>query len=223
MTIDPFEIVSAGDDAGADSWLVTYADAITLLMAFFVVMFSISKPDSEKLDQVSGGLSQALHKKETAASPFQLLAKEAELQIDQDDEEKSTDISSSARGMTFDFKSGKVFGAGSAEILPEAEATLDRVAQLITFMGVSNYKVEVEGHTDDVPINTARFPSNWELSSSRASAVVRFLVSRGVEPKRMGAIGYADTRPKKPHRDKEGNPIIENRGENRRVVIRIQR
>ena len=63
MTIDPFEIASAGDDSCTDSWLVTYADAITLLMAFFVVMFSISKPDSEKLDQVSGGLSQALHKK----------------------------------------------------------------------------------------------------------------------------------------------------------------
>jgi chemotaxis protein MotB len=64
MTIDPFEIASAGDEnGGADSWLVTYADAIILLMAFFVVMFSISKPDSEKLDQVSGGLAQALHKK----------------------------------------------------------------------------------------------------------------------------------------------------------------
>jgi len=163
MTIDPFEIVRAGDEDGTDSWLVTYADAITLLMAFFVAMFSISKPDSEKLDQVSGGLSQALHKKAVSASPFQTLAKEAQLQIEQDDEEKSTDISSSARGMTFDFKSGKVFSSGSSEILPAAEATLDRVAQLITFMGVSNYKVEVEGHTDDVPISTSRFPSNWEL------------------------------------------------------------
>ena len=223
MTHDPFEIAQAGDDGGADSWLVTYADAITLLMAFFVVMFSISKPDSEKLDQISGGLSQALHKKQTAASPFETLAKEAELQIEQDDQEKSTDISSSARGMTFDFKSGKVFSSGSAEILPDAEATLDRVAQLITFMGISNYKVEVEGHTDDVPINTRRFPSNWELSSARSSAVVRFLVSRGVEPNRLAAIGYADTRPKAPHRDKEGNPIVENRTENRRIVIRIQR
>ena len=223
MTIDPFEIVRAGDEDGTDSWLVTYADAITLLMAFFVVMFSISKPDSEKLDQVSGGLSQALHKKAVSASPFQTLAKETQLQIEQDDEEKSTDISSSARGMTFDFKSGKVFSSGSSEILPAAEATLDRVAQLITFMGVSNYKVEVEGHTDDVPISTSRFPSNWELSSARSSAVVRFLVSRGVEPKRLGAIGYADTRPKAPHKDKDGNPIIENRIENRRIVIRIQR
>ena len=101
MTIDPFEIASAGDDdGGADSWLITYADAITLLMAFFVVMFSISKPDSEKLDQVSGGLAQALHKKETAPSPFQLLAKEAELQIDQDDEfQRSRPISAQVPGV----------------------------------------------------------------------------------------------------------------------------
>ena len=83
-----------------------------------------------------------------------------------------------------------------------------KVSWEMSVMGISNYKVEVEGHTDDVPINTARFPSNWELSAARSSAVVRFLISRGVEPKRMGAIGYADTRPKKPHRDKEGNPIL---------------
>lgn len=222
MTIDPFEIANAGGEDQADSWLVTYADAITLLMAFFVVMFSISKPDSTKLDQISGGLSQALHKKQVS-SPFTTLAKEAELQIEQEDDSKSTDISSNARGMTFDFKSGKVFSSGSADILPEAEATLDRVAQLITFMGITNYKVEVEGHTDDVPIKTARFPSNWELSSARSSAVVRFLISRGVDPDRLAAIGYADTQPKVPHQDKEGNPIIENRTENRRIVIRIQR
>ena len=192
-------------------------------MAFFVIMFSISKPDSTKLDQVSGGLSQALHKKEAAASPFQILAKEAEMQIESEDESKSTDISSSARGMTFDFKSGKVFSSGSAAILPAAESTLDRVAQLITFMGVSNYQVEVEGHTDDVPIKTARFPSNWELSAARSSAVVRFLLSRGVQPDRLSAIGYADSRPKVPHRDKAGNPIVENRVQNRRIVIRIER
>ena len=79
MDTDPFEIAGAGEDDGADSWLVIYVDAIILLMAFFVFMFSISKPASEKLDQISGRLSQGLHKKVVTASPFQTLAKEAEL------------------------------------------------------------------------------------------------------------------------------------------------
>ncbi len=213
MSADQFETSS---EEVSEDWLVTYADSITLLMAFFVVMFSISKPDSEKLDQISGGLSQALNH----GSPFNALAEQAEKQIKEEDE---SDIKSNSRGMTFDFKSGKLFSSGSADILPEAEATLDRVAQLITFMGVANYKVEVEGHTDDVPINTPRFPSNWELSSARSSSVVRFLISRGVVPSRLSATGLADTKPKVPHQDKEGNPIIENREENRRIVIRIER
>ena len=86
-----------------------------------------------------------------------------------------------------------------------------------------DYVVRIEGHTDDVPIATSQFPSNWELSAHRASAVVRFLISRGVEADRMIAVGMADTQPKVPHRDDAGNPIVENRDINRRIVIKIER
>jgi chemotaxis protein MotB len=222
MSHDPFELPKS-DDAEADSWLVTYADAITLLMAFFVVMFSISEPSQTKLEQVTGGMIKELHGTDVPTSPFINLAKEVQVELKAEDESKSTDVSATARGMTFDFKSAKMFSPGSADILEDAEASLDRIAQLITFMGIQTYKVEVEGHTDDVPIETPQFPSNWELSTARAAAVVRFLISRGVKPERLAAIGYADTQPKVPHRDKDGNPILANREENRRVVVRIQR
>jgi chemotaxis protein MotB len=90
-------------------------------------------------------------------------------------------------------------------------------------MGISNYSVDVEGHTDDDLISTAQFHSNWELSAARATNVVKFLISRGVDRVRLRAIGYADTQPKVLNRDEEGNPIKENQIENRRVVIRTER
>jgi chemotaxis protein MotB len=127
------------------------------------------------------------------------------------------------RGSTFDFKTGDMFAAGQATILPAAEPLLDRVAQNLIFLGVTNYRVDIEGHTDDVPINTAQSPSKWELSAARASAVARFLISRGVKADRITVLGYADTRPKAPNRDEAGNPIPQNRADNRRVVVRIER
>ena len=85
------------------------------------------------------------------------------------------------------------------------------------------YSIDIEGHTDDAPISTPQFPSNWELSSARASAVARFLIGRGIKPERISVIGYADTKPKVPNRNAAGNPIPENRQENRRVMVRVER
>jgi len=77
------------------------------------------------------------------------------------------------------------------------------------------------GHTDDAPINTPRFPSNWELSTARATGVVRFLISADVQPERLKAAGYADVRPKFRNRELFGEPIPENRTKNRRISIRL--
>ena len=204
-----------------EDWLVTYADAITLLMAFFVLMFSVSEPNTEKFESVTAGIVESLSR-ETVPSPFKDIREELSSAVTEG-EGQSDSVSSTNRGVTQEFKGGKIFGPGAAIVLPEAEPLLDRVAQLVTLLGNSNYRVEVEGHTDDTPISTAQFPSNWELSAQRASAVVRFLISRGVRADRMVAIGYADTRPKVPHQDDDGNPIIENRETNRRIVIKIER
>ena len=116
-----------------------------------------------------------------------------------------------------------MFAPGTADILPSGEPTLDRVAQNLILLGIQTYKVDVEGHTDDDPISTAKFPSNWELSDARAAAVARFLISRGVDPERITVIGYGDTRPKEDNHDINGVPIPENMAANRRVVVRIER
>jgi len=86
-----------------------------------------------------------------------------------------------------------------------------------------DYQITVEGHTDDTPISTARFPSNWELSTARASAVVHFFLDQGIPALKLRAAGYADTFPKAPNRDVNGIAIPQNQSQNRRVVIKLER
>lgn len=123
-----------------------------------------------------------------------------------------------------------MFAPGTADILPSGEPTLDRVAQNLILLGIQTYKVDVEGHTDDDPISTAKFPSNWELSAARAAAVARFLISRGVDPERITVIGYGDTRPKRrqPRHQRGADPGKHGRqppgrGANRTLAFRRRR
>ena len=204
----------------AEDWLITYADAITLLMAFFVLLYTVSDPNTEKFEAKMGGVFEKFSG-EKRALPLQDLRQQVSTMMSEAGED--TEAKTTARGVSFEFNSGKMFAPGSAQILESGVKLLDRVAQMVTFMGYDDYKVEVQGHTDDIPISTARFPSNWELSAARAAAVVRFLESRGVESGRLVAIGYGDTRPKVPNRDESGEPIPENRSANRRIEIAIER
>ena len=216
----------------SEDWLITYADAITILMAFFVMMFSIIKPTSPELvdaleNSVAAGsiVSTIVGPAAAPESPFQTLLKQMNADLEQAGEggEAAGEAQSSRRGTTFEFKSGDMFAPGSATILESAIPLLDRVAQNLILLGIQNYRVDIEGHTDDAPVNIRQFPSNWELSAGRASAVARFLVSRGVEAARITVVGYAETRPKVLNRDEAGNPIPENMAENRRVIVRIER
>jgi chemotaxis protein MotB len=201
------------DDANEDDWLVTYADAITLLMAFFVIMFSISEPNTEKFERVTKGVVETLSRKDVEAPVTPNSGEQA-------------NVDTTTRDQTYQFQSGEMFAPGSADILPSAFAQLDRIAQNMILFGKTDYGVTVQGHTDDVPINTAKFPSNWELSAARAAAVVRYFLSRGIEANRLKAVGLADTESPRtaPLYDKEtGEPIAENRKANRRVVVKIDR
>jgi len=207
-----------------EDWLVTYADAITILMAFFVLMFSISEPSPEKFDEVAGGILEEIDGENAAkAEAMMVLAQELQDTVSSLEESDDGSAEASDGGLTFNFKNAKMFKGGSAEVIEEAEPLLDRVAQLVSLMGVTNYSIEVEGHTDDVPISTKQFPSNWELSASRAAAVVRWLISRGIDPERMRAVGYGDTQPLEPNIDDTGEAIPENRELNRRIVIKVER
>ena len=102
------------------------------------------------------------------------------------------------------------------------QSSLTDLSGIIQGLGENDYIVEVEGHTDNVPISTARFPSNWELSSLRAVNVAKLLEAVGVKKDQLSAIAYADTRPKQPNLDSGGVAIPENQAMNRRVVVHVK-
>ena len=122
-----------------------------------------------------------------------------------------------------DMSSGAFFTVGSALLSEGGQAILRDVAENLKAKEYEGYQATVEGHTDDSPMHTNQFPSNWELSTARASAVVRFLIQSGVPRERLRAAGYADTFPIAPNRDAHGDALPENQARNRRVVIRLEK
>ena len=124
---------------------------------------------------------------------------------------------------TFSFNSTAFFGSGSATLSNSGEVILQDVVTDLKSEEFKDYLVTVEGHTDDAPIGTSEFPSNWELSTARAAAVVQFFLDRGIPARRLRAAGYADTFPLVSNRDANGKAIPENQAKNRRVVIALEK
>ena len=185
-----------------EDWLVTYADAITLLMAFFVMLVSFSKVEIPIFEKVQAGIAEQIGKREVIR-PTEVLETDLKDVVFNMAMDSDVKVSTDDEGILMELGSGAFFQPGSANLTRDAVVFLK--------------------DTDDSPISTARFPSNWELAGGRAIAVVRFLHALGVDPnqKRMRAISYGDTKPKLPNRDDFGNPIEENREANRRIEIRI--
>lgn len=128
------------------------------------------------------------------------------------------------RIIQMEIPSAAFFAVGAANLSPEGQALLhDLLAKQLKPEAIADYQVTIEGHTDDSPINTAQFPSNWELSTGRAASVVRFLIENGVPAQKLRAAGYADVFPKMPNRDSAGKAIPDNQSQNRRVVIKLEK
>ena len=210
----------------------TYADAITLLMAFFVVLLSTAEYDKAKYARVANAISQDLQNIEQpeaqpVASPVsaQEIAFESKLasRLEPLNEIENVAVESAKDALTIEFTGGLLYASGSAELKKSAFATLAQVSEALGDVDLNEYMITVEGHTDDTPIKTSRFPSNWELSAGRATSVVRALVQAGLDRSQVSALAFADTRPVVPNTDENGRPSTVNRERNRRVVIRVAR
>jgi chemotaxis protein MotB len=209
------------DEPEDEAWLVTYADAVTLLMAFFIMLVSFSKIDVPVFEKVKAGIQGNLGSRETIAKPIENLKLDLQDVVFALEVSEVVKVGEDEKGIVLELDSSAFFPPGSAEIRPEAEPVLASLAQNIGSPAYRLFNIDLEGHTDDDPIDTPKFPSNWELSAHRAAAVVRFLIDQAIERERLQATGYAETRPKSPNRDADGNPIPENQAENRRVVVRL--
>ena len=207
-----------GED-GSDDWMITYADAVTLVLTFFVLLLSISTVDPNKYEAVKSAIVGEVSRVEPS-QPYTRLAENLE-QIIVQERLNEVEMRQTGRGLTLEFAGTTLYEPGSATLKPQAKEILAKVARNIRAIPGAEYQVVVEGHTDDVPINTPQFPSNWELSTQRATNVVRYLIQEGLPPYRLLATGLADTRPKAPNRDHRGQAIPENQAKNRRVVIEV--
>lgn len=210
-----------GDD---EDWLATYADAITLLMAFFVMLVSFSKVELPLFEAVQAGIKEKLGGEVDSDKPIFALQSKIN-NVVQDTPEippDQIDVGFDDEGVVVDFASGSFFRPGSAELTEQAKLVLGKIKRELELPPYDLYHVDVEGHTDDIPIkNSPIFPTNWELSAARAARVVREFVTLGIEPQFLQASGYADTKPKVPHRDLLGEPIPENQKKNRRISVRL--
>ncbi len=204
-----------------EDWLMSYADMITLVMAFFVLLISMSHIDPVKYEQVKGGMAQDIGKRETTQPIKQLKTEMAQAMRGLKIDDTQVAIGTDDRGLVLDFDAGTFFDAGSAKLKDEFLPALAKMAETLKSPRYSAFQIEVDGHTDDTPVSTPQFPSNWELSAARATAVVRKLIEDGVAPTRLSAAGFADTRPKVANRDVNGNPLPINEAINRRVSVHI--
>ena len=203
-----------------EDWLITYADAITLLMAFMVMLLTFSEYDIPAFEEAAAAIQSNLSGRDST-SPIQLLKIDVQDVVYNMQADQVVKVETDTKGIVIELSSSAFYKPGTSEMRDEALPVLEKMVQTLLAPRYQAYHIDVEGHTDDIPINTELFPANWELSAGRATRIVRFLVSQKMDPDRMKATGFAATRPKAPNRDAEGKPIPENQAKNRRVVIRI--
>ncbi len=234
-----------------DRWMVSFADFITLLFAFFVVMYSISSVNKGKYETFSESLDQALfHEKKVVkeAEPVQVGAIPTRVQpielpnlvtVTEEEHQLSEEIMEEKRRLNevsdefqralkpfvesqlvginrhdfwveLEMNSELLFASGSAELSSKALPVIEKVAEVVR--NVPNV-INVEGYTDNIPISTGIYPSNWDLSSARATSVVKELEKNNIPPTRLSAVGYGEFHPV------GDNSTVEGRFKNRRVVL----
>ena len=256
-----------GDSDNHDRWLVSYADFITLLFAFFVVMYAISSVNEGKYRVLSGSLVSAFKRNapdskqptEIISSSIEIepeLESELELELEPEPEadpalieieevptvneqeiervvrqqemrgmasdimhvlaplveDGRVSVTQSVQGIAIEINASVLFSPGQALLAESSTQTLRAVAVVVQG---HEHEIHVEGHTDNMPIHTLHFPSNWELSTARASSVVRLFIENGVDPRRLTALGYGE------NRQVASNDTPEGRTRNRRVTIMI--
>ncbi|CAN5679958.1 flagellar motor protein MotB [soil metagenome] len=216
--VDP----SAGNHAPheeGEAWLISYADLMTLLVGFFVILLSFSSVDEEKLEGLKRAITQEFGG--SYQVPFGDMADRLRDKLKNMGLGDQFLVKSNDRGVEISFYGTLFFNTGSADMKDEGAELMDRLIPVVR-AEAADFTVIVEGHTDDVPISNGKhFRNNWELSSLRACRVLEAFEEGGFDKANLTALGYGDARPVVPNRDAEGNAIPQNQSQNRRVVIKL--
>ncbi|MCA1988020.1 MAG: OmpA family protein [Desulfarculus sp.] len=236
---DPVKSLTASDEVEDDEigqWLVTYADMVTLLLTFFVLLVALANFDTRKYEAVVDSIQNTFGKLDaprgdlgrlelTRTMPRSLdqltgleeepLLEDIQQMIKRKNIEDSVRVTTQGNLVILEVKGQTMFDSGQAVLKNEALPLLDQIAGIVR--SYPDYVLHVKGHTDPRPISSPKFETNWELSALRATAVLRYLISKGIAPKRMTATGYADTEPLVP------NTSEENMAKNRRVEFVLEK
>ena len=215
-----------------DGWVMTYADMMSLLLTFFVLIVSFSSLQQSKFKQAAQSLQEAfgildqyesmielnnpvypdrMQDSENAAVYYEM--QEIEHVILESGLDREVEIQLQEDGVMFRIQAPFLFGSGLADLKDEPRSVLDELSVLFKKFP---YLIRIEGHTDSMPINSERFPSNWELSSARAVTVARYFQGLGLAPERIAATGYGEYHPI------DDNSSAQGREKNRRVEIFLQ-
>ncbi|WP_195986930.1 OmpA family protein [Clostridium sp. D53t1_180928_C8] len=219
------------DDINTSAWMDTYADTITLLLTFFILLYSFSTTDNERLKLIAAALKGEItgvptklkdvpniDKKDSEQgigekSPYDVLVDEVTEIINKNALTDVVKIREEDAGVVLQLSDSILFDLGQAEMKSDSTAVLDVISNILP--NISN-EIMVQGHTDNVPISSAKYKSNWELSTARAVNVIRYFIEvKGFNPTRFSATGYGEYRPL------VDNSTDENRAINRRVDILI--
>ena len=175
-----------------DGWIFTYGDLVTLLLCFFILLFSLCKIDDHKLKQISDSFRSL-----PPGSPFLFSGRSSNLEhaaqeLEKMDMPDSVNVSAGKEGVEVSFSRNVAFAQGSIELSREVKETIDKMLPTI---GPLPNDILISGHTDPTDVND-RFPSNWEMSIGRASAIATYLESKGIPTKRIQVAGFGDCRPR---------------------------
>lgn len=187
-------------------WVVSYADFVTMLLALFMVMFAVLRTDNQRLLEFNKKMQQTFNKQSA-----QKVTNVEKMLRDNIAQSKSINISKCDKGVLIRVKNNVIFDEGSAQIKPAAAKTLDEIVTVLTKI---DNPVIIEGHTDSTPIKNGKYPSNWELSTARATNIISYIIKQGViSPKRLSAVGYGEYMPIADNNTNSGRML------NRRVDI----
>ncbi|MGV2287967.1 OmpA family protein [Trinickia sp. YCB016] len=209
------------EDAGGSTerWLISYSDLITTLMVLFLALYALELAKYRQLEttvetQRIVKAAKSVETTDAASGKKEAAKKELISLLGALRDQNQLTLSENSQGVEIGINAKVLFHSGDARLLPDSMDVLSQVATVLKNYSSSN--ILVEGHSDSVPIATEKYESNWELSSARAGAVVRFLVDKGIEPHRLAAIGRADNIPLVIGDDEAA------RAANRRVTILVQ-
>lgn len=214
----PDQDLESEDD---DSWQVSYLDIFTILLGFLFILLALSEMNQVKISSVSDLFISNTEETQFITTPINDIKTELEQLLANEIEAGQLEIVRDLNDIRIRFSSDDLYESGSATLQPGARQLLDKVLGSIQKLRYDDFHIDVEGHSDNTPISSEPYPSNWELSTARASNIVKYFADTGISKKRLKASGYADSRPRVPNEDSLGNPLPENKALNRRIVLRL--